>query len=317
MLFDPTTHALHPGSNHFQYYDTWNLWPGPIGVAGGTGDEHVRRCLAAQAQLGVRSIVPAPAVRNAIDPEAHLALAMMGAGLRLDAGAIVTVCGTASFWESGPALDAYIGSVAQLRPSEVFVSILQSQDEYPARLRPACIFGVCRSAHALALRSKVTLCHGDFAGLPAVAAGVSTLGTGWDLGQRRLTSSLSVKVRSERRNSQRCTYQGLLASLKGSEVQRLEVRSPSLSHQLVPGAVPADMVELWKHHIATLHRIHGIIMSGGNRAVQVATLRSLYAMATTNFGSVKGVARPLEADELRWIGPFSAGLEAYAASEGL
>jgi hypothetical protein len=47
---------------------------------------------------------------------------------------MITLCGTNSFWRAGPALDAYIGRLARLRPSGCYVIPLRDRARYPADL---------------------------------------------------------------------------------------------------------------------------------------------------------------------------------------
>lgn len=303
VLLDPTTHALHSTSNQFDVYDRWDLWPRNIRQVStqANAQDHVQRCLAHQRALGVPALVPTPALSTPTSNMSRLAIEMMQTGLGLDGSAIVSIAGQPNFWASEAALDAFVGEVAQLRPREVILTVVHTESAYPVRLDPRATHGVCRTTHALSLRSEVTLAHGDFAGLPAVAAGATYLGTGWDLGQRRLTPDNTVRVDSPRRTASRYTHRGLLAVLKGPEGERLRDGNPQLSAQLVPGNLPVDMTSSWRAHLTTIRTLANLVAAPDDVADRVKALRDLYDYATAAFPHVYAVARPLAASEPHWI----------------
>lgn len=316
VLLDPATHILSTHSNRLEYYNQWSLWSKRNLNSRSELLEHVKRCLAAQQKLGLRGYAPTLRLTHASGAPAANALAMVEAALTADPKAMVTIAGGATFWSVPQELDIFIGELAQLKPSEVSLTVVHDAATYPPPLSGTVIANLCRTTHALSLRSKVFAAQLDLAALPLVAAGASMVGTGWDLGQRVLSLQASIKAEGQRRNPERVTHRLLLAVLKRAEALRLFGANASLSKLLVPGSLPADMVESWKDHLKSLAKAASHIAGQPTLKARVDALRLLYSDAAKHFSAVGKHAGPLDSDEKAWISPLMAGLNVYAAEEG-
>lgn len=321
VFFDPTSHgALATGANLFNLYDTWELWP--PGSRGTTTDaaltEHVDRVLARCDEISLRPIAPTLPLTSPTSPAATSALRMAELAVEADVGAYVAIVGTSTFWAAGSALDAYIGELVQLRPAGWAVTVTRDALRYPwPGLDPAEVAGLCRTVHSLSLRdAEVIACHGDLAALPAVAAGATYVGSGWDLRHRSCADDIFRSSSGIRRASYRVAHRGLLATLKRVEAETIHAADPTLSARLVPGPLPPDYNAHWRHHLRVLNSGVNRVASAGAGQARVDTLRRMYRTAQRDFDAVIGIVSRLEAGRSQWIDPLADGLELYAQGEG-
>ena len=93
----------------------------------------------------------------------------------------------------------------------------------PVPALPEEVHGICRTARSFGEEADVHVSHGDLAALPAIAAGATTLGTGWDLGQRVCGYS-SYEARTTGDGGQwfqQATLEGLLSLMTRGEATLL------------------------------------------------------------------------------------------------
>lgn len=321
VFFDPTTHGvLAPGADKFEYYDEWDLWPGGSrgSLTATAVRRHVDRAMEVQRGLGVTPIAPTLALDSPTSARANIVEDMASMATTIDESAYVAVAGSARFWSAGVDLDAFIGSLARLRPSGWVVTATRESMRYPwPGLDPEEVFGICRTVHGASLRGARVICaQGDLAALPAVAAGADTVGSGWDVRHRMCADDMFRDEPGIRRTSERITHQGLLASLKRPEAERILAGDTALSRRLVPGNIPVGMKPQWRHHLGVAGNAVERIATAGTRRQRVDELRGLYQDVRTNFSLAEPLAAPMEAGFNEWVAPLSAGLEQYAASEG-
>lgn len=319
VLFDPATHAVAlPTTNKWEIYDGWDLWSGPRGDLS-TADlrnDHVLRVLDAQAELGVSPIAPTLSLGTStgLDAERSLYLAAAARSQGSDVG--LSIVGTAAFWSQGRPLDDYVGQIAQLRPARVYLSVMRVDLGYPPQALAAEIEGVCRSVHSLSRRSEVVVQFADLLGLPALAAGASAIGTGWDLRQRILAPDAFRLTTTIRRTANRITYGGLLGVLKRVEAERLVRADRALSVRLVPGVLPGNGNPLWEHHLEVVAAEIAAVTGPADRQAASAALSTRYAAVRADFARVEGLARPLEAGAADWLAALALGLTNYMTGEG-
>jgi hypothetical protein len=320
VLFDAMTHVLQfPGLNLTACYTPWRLWPGARGdLSSATSrDGHVERVVAAQSRLGVRTLAPTVCLDRPTGGSAIQALDLARRTLDRDSSAWVTIVGTPSFWESGGALDAHVGSMAELRPAGFVVGVVRpALGSPPPGITADEVEGLCRTVYSLTMRCPVIATHADFAGLPAVAAGASGIGSGWFLRQRVLAPDAFRVSTTMRRAASRVTYQGLLAVLKRREAERLSVRDRAMSRRLVPGAVPPTGNPEWEHHLEVLAQTAATIAGRSAGRARARELARLYRASEVEFVAVEPLARPLSAGAAEWIEPLAQGLGNYARAEG-
>ena len=322
VLFDPETYGVFvQGANQRATYDSWGLWPNgqpskdrPAILA------HVDRVAEVQHELGVPFLAPGLCLESPVGLDADRTLeafdrmrSVIGGG-----GWTASVVGTPAFWSAGPELDAFVGQIATMKPERCLLAVLRASGRYPwTDLTPEEVTGVCRTATSLSLHMPVVAGRSDFAGLPAVAAGAASIGTGWDLKQRVLSGDLFRADPGIRRQSQRVSHSGLLASLKRREAEQLRAGDASLSTALVPGPLPIDFNGHWRHHLAVLANAARVVGSQATARDRVRSLAASYKDAADAFAVVARHARPLEASASQWIEPLAQGLREYAESEGL
>lgn len=323
VWFDATTHALQmPGVGDFRYYAEFSLWGGPIGDL--TQDayrrEHVRRVFKHQSALNTPFLAPAPLLPSGLNNISTLALETSMVALELQPHSSLTIAGVGTFWSDGHDLDAHVGALAALAPQGWFISFVQPDNELPPKLTADEVYGICRTVRSLSEYAPVHVSHGDFAALPAVAAGATTVGTGWDKRQR-VVSFTDYLTRAESTGQaswyQRPTLLGLLSTLdKKSDGALLEQQDPSLAARL--GGLPTvpGPKESFRHHVvqldAAVRRIQG---AGSSYRDRYNELDRMYTEAATNWAAVR-VATELRDRTSTWIRSYQQGLRMYAQSEG-
>src|SRR5262249_27108238 len=113
-----------------------------------------------------------------------------------------------------------------------------------------------RTARALGNDGSVHISHGDLAGLPGIAAGASSIGTGWDTRQRVSAYSNYEAPDPDADGGQwfsQATHQGLVSCLVRNDAQILADRDAHTSNRLLPGIVPPDATGAWLHHARVLN----------------------------------------------------------------
>jgi len=319
VWFDAETHALQmPAVGFFRYYNSWNLWSGAVGVLGTESDmrDHVKRVFATQDALGVPHLGPTMLLHAAQSATSQSALDLSRIAKEEDPNCWLSVAGDPTFWGSGALLDGHVGALAQLAPQGWFLTVCRPLAMVPVPAIPSEVFGVCRTARALSENARVHVSHGDYAALPAVAAGAHSLGTGWDVRQKVSAYSSYAAPEPESEGGQwfsQASHQGLLSFLVRGDAQALATSDPALSARLVPGAVPPGPKDAWLHHAAVLKDVSRSLEVSHEEAFQ--RLKGAYETASTEWGVVAGTLN-IASQRDAWISPLLAGLLAYGQAEG-
>ncbi|MGU3426622.1 hypothetical protein ACLBWV_17030 [Microbacterium paraoxydans] len=323
VWFDATTHALQmPGVGDFRYYAEYNLWGGPVGDL--TQDayrrEHVRRVFKHQMELGAPLVAPAPLLPSGLNNVSTLALDTARVALELQPTAWFTIAGVGTFWSDGHDLDAHVGALAALMPQGWFVSFVQPDNELPPKLTAEEVYGICRTVRALSEYAPVHVSHGDFAALPAVAAGATTVGTGWDKRQR-VVSYTDYAARPETTGQaswyERPSLLGLLGTLdRKADGALLQQQDPGLAARM-GGLAPVPNVEgAFQHHVtqldAAIRRIQGV---GHSYRQRYDELDRMYIEASTNWAALQAATGLRDRSNL-WVNTYQQGLRMYGHSEG-
>jgi hypothetical protein len=319
VFLDAYTHtAVLPGTNAFAVYRGWPFWPEGFRTLATASQRrsHVEAVLESQDRLGVSLLGPTLTLETPVGQAADRFLEMAAVAMSVSAETAIEICGTSGFWTQGDALDDLVGAVAQLRAQTVFVSTLRPALRYPIDTATREeIAGFCRSVDSLARRSRIVVPHGDLFGLPAIAAGASALGTGWDLRQRMLAPD-AFRTGTQGRATQRITLLGLLAVLRRQEVERLERLDEPLLTELVPGPYPRDRGSQWTHHQRVMRGLADRLVGEGTPRRRTRLLGELYVSAGQSFARVESLVRPLNGSGARWLSAVRLGLRDYATSEG-
>ena len=325
IVFDAMTHArLLPGVNKTDFYDDWDLWPSSATDLNALRDklEHVERVFARQSQIGSRHLTPTIPLRSPVLADADHALELASVGRGLDPDAWQSVAGSRSLWSAGADLDSFVGSLASLR-APVWVLTITNDivlNHEPDLSDTEAFAGLCRTVRSLSLRSRVIVAHADFAGLPAVAAGADTLGTGWDRAQKTFDPN-SFRVDSDpgiRIPASYVTQGGLHAVLRRDVADAIERWNPHRARAIRGGILPPSDQAQRMHH---LHQLRSALFSVANTTdpqARVNALRSRYTAAGAEFDLLIRELQRLvrESDKLTWCTQPSAALESYAAIEG-
>lgn len=322
VWFDATTHALQmPGVGDFRYYAEFNLWGGPVGDL--TQDayrrEHVRRVFKHQLELATPLVAPSPLLPSGLNNVSTLALETAKVALELQPSSWLTIAGVGTFWSDGRDLDAHVGALAALAPAGWFISFVQPDNELPPKLTADEVYGVCRTVRALSEYAPVHVSHGDFAALPAVAAGATTVGTGWDKRQR-VVAFTDYVARAESRGQaswyERPTLLGLLGTLEKKADGALLMQQDAVLAARLGGLPPVPgPKESFRHHVAQLDTAVLRIQSAGSYRQRYDELDRMYVEAATNWAAVR-VATGLRDRTSTWVTPYQQGLRMYAQSEG-
>lgn len=321
VWLDPETHVFQmPSVGAFRYYQTWDLWSGAFGVLNteAARRDHTERVFAAQDGLGVPHLAPTVLLHSAQSQTSQEALDLSRVAVEIDPACRLAIAGDSTFWGAGHLLDGHIGALAQLEPAGWFVTVARQLAVVPVPATSAEIHGLCRTVRALSEDSPVHISHGDLAGLPAMAAGGTSLGAGWDVRQKVSSYSSYLAPNPEAEGGGwfgQATYEGLLSCLVRGDAQVLTNRQPALAAQLLPGTLPpgAEAKPPWAHHAGVLQRACDALAIPHDQAyVELKTRYEAAAQSWTQVASTLGT--PTRANE--WISPLLDGLIAYGATEG-
>ncbi|TGN32087.1 hypothetical protein [Aeromicrobium chenweiae] len=325
VVFDPMTHARFlPACNKVDFYDEWELWdgaPAPLDTAA-SRVSHVERVFQRQDSLNAAHLAPTLQLASPVAAEATHALATARVARGIDGDSWQSLVGTRAFWSSGTRLDAYVGSLVALR-SPVWVLTVANEivvDHVPDLTDVEAFSGLCRTVHSLSIRSRVIVAHADFSGLPAIAAGADTLGSGWDRGQRTF-DPLSFHVDSDpgiRIPASYVTQGGLQSILRRDTAQAIERWNSARALALRGGPMPPSDAAQRMHHLGRLREAVLAVGASALRADRVAELRRRYAVSGSAYDDLVAALRPTVrlSDKEAWNIRPSQVLERYAAGEG-
>jgi hypothetical protein len=307
------THVLQmSGVGDFRFYHAYDLWAGGQGDLSSQGliEEHVGKVFAVQDDLGLPHLAPTVLLHAAQTNESVVALELARDSVRRDPSCRLAIAGTAPFWAGGAHLDAHVGALDALAPGGWFLTVVRTSTPQPAQAMEEEVHGLCRTVRALSESAPVHISHGDLAGLPAIAAGASTLGSGWDQRQR-VCSYADYGPRDAGGGGgswfQRPLLQGLLGLLSTNEATTLQGRNPALITRL--GGLPAPAArETFDHHIAALHAVIARLRSQPDLEQRYRELRQLYTVAEAAWPTVQRITN-CAAGAAEWIAPLANGLD--------
>lgn len=321
VWFDAATHALQmPGVGDFRYYDAWDLWGGNRGDLSNAGlqRDHVNRVLEVQSALDCVPLGPTVLLQATAGRSLEIALSMAEQALTANENSRLTIAGTPAFWAAADDLDTAVGAFAQFDARGWVLAVARPTTDLPTAASREDVAGLCRTARSLAAFGPVHLSHGDLAGLPAIAAGATSVGTGSDSRQRVCAFS-SYEARDPSSSGggwfKRPTVQGLFGLLSRGEAERLANQDAALATRLLPGALhPDGGKEAFLHHAACLSRIIALI-SVGDFDDRFLALDELYTTALADWPTAADAAGTVSASA-QWVTPLHNGLRLYAMSEG-
>lgn len=326
VIFDAMTHArLLPTTNKVDFYDQWELWG-----SGGTDLsstslqlEHIERVFARQDGLGAARLAPTLQLSSTANSDAYQALDIGRVARGLDAGCWQSLVGTRAFWASGSALDAFVGSLVTLRAPVWVITVANELvvDHTPDLSNVDAFVGLARTVRSLSLRSRVIVAYADFAGLPAIAAGANTVGSGWDRAQKTF-DPLAFKLNSDagiRIPASYVTQGALNAVLRRDAADAIDRRDPIEARTIRGGAMPRTDQEQRVHHLQVLSAAVRDLDAKPNARDRVQALRDRYSAAQHYFDAlITDLPTVVKVnDKLKWNEAPSGVLEAFALAEGL
>ena len=326
VIFDAMTHALLlPGVNKLDFYDGWELWGagGPDLRSAASRLDHVERVFQRQDRLGAPFLAPTLQLSSSVDGDSRRVLEIARTARGLEPGSWQSLVGTRSFWSSGTRLDAFVGTLAALR-SPVWVVTLANEvvfDHKPDMLDVAAWAGFARTVHSLSERSRVIVAHADLSGLPAVAAGADTVGSGWDRGQRTFDPN-SYRTDSDpgiRIPASYVTQGALLAVMRRDVAEAIDRWDSREAYRLRGGLMPPSDTAQRMHHLGQLRAAVTAVSGQATRRARVQELRQRYLAAENDFDVLAGaLGRTVPpAEKSTWASQPLTVLEAYASAEGL
>lgn len=325
VIFDAMTHAAVMGqSDRFDFYDDWDLWGSSNKTLHSPAVRlsHVERVFRAQDQVVAPHLAPTLAINAPLSTEAANALETAKVAHSLDPATWQSLVGTRAFWASGSRLDAHIGLLASLRAPVWVVTVVNETvtDNVPDMADAEAFEGLYRSIHSLSLRSRVIIAQSDFSGLPAVAAGADSVGSGWDRGQRTFDPlSFRQSDGSPRRSASYVTQGRLLSVLRRDAADAVNQWDSTRALAMRGGPMPtSDKLERI-HHFRQLRGLVHAIEGSSTRQARVDELRRAYEQAGQDYQDLIQVLRPTVTAQQRlmWVENPRAALEAYAVAEGL
>lgn len=318
--FDPMSYALDmPRAGDFRHYETWNLWSQTRGDLSDQVSriDHIKRVYEIQTVLGSPLLAPSLLLTNPNSQKSQQALDFSIEANETDNGAWLTISGSQEFWSSEDELDAHIGALNQLEPAGWLLVVTRSETMMPPTCSEKEICGLMRTVYALSQDREVRIAFGDLAALPAVAAGATSICTGWDLRQR----ICAYQDFEERANDtsgggwyQRPTLLGLMGGLTAREYSILVSEDQQLADSLTPGTIGPRPELAFKHHAQVLNSIITELNSLTD-APRVNALRGHYDDALTKWDDVIRITGTTLGPR-QWIMPFKNGLDVFMNSEG-
>lgn len=323
VVVDATTHGVSlPGTNNWTNYNTWALWQGPRGDLSTAGyrKAHVETTFDRQDELGVQRLTPTVALDNPVGADADVALALADEGKAADSHAWQSLAGRRGFWLSAD-LDNYVGAIQQIRSPVWFLTLIRDKSDYPPDMtESAQMAAFCRTVDSLSRRSRVVVCHADLFGLPAVAAGASSVGTGWHTKQR-LCSPATFQTNDPdqiRRQAKWFTYLGLVARLHNNESQTLVSQDAARAAALYNGRIVDVGKDIRLHHLSVVQGLVATVSGWPSKQEKVAALRSIYEDAASELDDLAGkYSRAFTTQRVAHIDGSFEGLQAYATAEGI
>lgn len=319
--FDPMTHALNmPRAGDFRFYDGWSLWSGARGDLTNRAlvRAHVEKVFQTQLELHSPLLAPTVLVSYPDTSRSQAALDLSTEAIQQAPTAWLSVAGDQQFWASGAELDAHVGALDQLEPRGWLLSVSRGDSAMPPAVTPDEIFGLMRTTYALSRDRPVRVAFGDVAGLPAVAAGAETVGTGWDMRQRLCAYQDFEERQADHGGGgawyQRPTLLELLGGLSNGEYDVLVSERPRLAQRLTPGVIGPQAEQAFAHHATVLSTIIDELVTLSSRS-RVRRLRERYKSAIDEWPTVQRVTSTRLGSN-RWNVPFLEGLELFMASEG-
>jgi hypothetical protein len=322
VWFDASTYALGvPGVGDFRHYETWDLWDGNYGILDSAVriEGHVTKVLAIQRALGVPSLAPSVLLSGPSTADVGIAIALAIESLSADPLSYLTIAGTPDFWRGGAELDTLVGTIAQLGATGFFLVVGRPVADLPPAASADEIAGLCRTARSLSAFGHVHVSYGDFAGLPVVAAGAGSIGTGWD-SRQRVCSYTSYATREPTAGGggwlKRPTFRGLLASIPRNDAERLFSQNPALASNLYVGSLDPDAPkEAFLHHVRCLNFLVESVGATADYEERFKVLCSIYEDATTAWPLAIAAASTVGLATV-CIGPLYEGLRSYGREEG-
>lgn len=322
VWFDAMTHALQmPGVGDYRYYSQWDLWGDVQGVLTTRAQrrDHVSRVFEIQATLGAAPLAPTVLAHSASGNELVAAVSLLEEALDTNRDCWGTLAGTPTFWSGGADLDAFIGTVAQIGPAGWFVSVARSEDALPPRPTVSEVEGMCRTIRSLSEFAPVHISHGDLAGLPGIAAGASSIGTGWDARQRMLHYA-SFAERTQVTGGggwfQRPTFEGLLAFIPRGAAEVMFAQNETFARSIFTGALhPGGPREAFDHHLAVLGGLCDRIADHDDHESRFRALHAIYSAAAVDWPRAATAGETGDESDI-WIQPYLSGLVGYGVGEG-
>lgn len=321
VWFDAMTHILQmPAVGDFRYYGQWDLWDGARSqlMTRVLRRDHIARVFEIQRSIDATPLAPTVLANSSTGAELVAVVSLLEEAIELDSDCWASLSGTPTFWSGGPDLDALVGTLAQFEPRGWFLSVVRPDEYLPVRTTSDEIAGLCRTVRSLSEFAPVHISHGDFAGLPAIAAGAWSIGTGWDNRQRVLQPGSFVE-RGESTGGggwfQRPTFERLFAFLPRVAAELMFAQDRTLAGNVFAGSLhPDGPKEAFFHHAEALSNLC-FEVSAGSHEDRYRTLVMLYETAIRDWADASSsVDRPDESSS--WISPLLGGLRSYGTTEG-
>lgn len=325
VIFDASTHArLLPTTTKLDCYDTWDLWQGAPALRSPVDRRaHIERVFAHQAALGVPFLTPTMSLSSPLTAAAEQMVATAVMGRSIDGGAWQSLAGSAAFWASGARLDAFVGQLSTLKARVWVLTFVNDVvlDQTPDLSNVEAHAGFCRTVHSLSERSRVIVAHSDFAGLPAVAAGADTVGSGWDRSMRTF-DPVSYKLRSDdspRIPASYVTQAALHAVLRRDAADAIQTFDPKLAEEIRGGSMPLNDQMERHHHLTSLNSMVEAMVTADTRHKRVDEMRNRYEVAGSHFDLLIDNLSAFFKSQSKasWATRPSNVLESYARAENL
>jgi hypothetical protein len=321
VLFDSASYVNLASTTDI--YDDWDLWPrGRDLLDDAALNAHTTRVFDVQESLGLPLLAPSPRATVAHGPDAQRILNAASFAReeadRRDPGELwLTIAGTTGFWSSGNALDQLVTGLSRLQPDGWYLVVVRDGADYPPPVESNEVAGVCRTVHSLTQWGTPTIAaYSDLLGLPAIAAGATGIGTGWDFKQRLIsTGGLEPQDGEGGSWPMRVTLQRACAVIGNAQADELHSNAPDLARAVTQGPLPPGVRPRADHHLEVLGNLASRVRAAGVGAPAAAELLNIYGRARR---FIPDIARHSSVGDVQrqWVNNLERGVEGWMQWEG-
>lgn len=332
VLVDPASHAALTDVS--DDYDRWGLWPGSTrgDFDAPSYERHTEAVFHMQGRLGAPFLIPVPALEQPGSIRANQVADVTDRAVEIAKGVLIevhggdvtrddvevwgTVAGHPTFWAAGSVLDHYITRLTEADIDGWYLVPVRSESALPVTPTASEVAGLCRTVFSLSTwRTPVIVGNANLLGLPALAAGATYIGTGYDTKQRVFEPRIHEPPDPDDEGRggwlERVLAERLLTSLPGANVRLLYQEEPELAREVIGSPTqPNPGGENTEHHLRILRDLAAHVSSEDRGSDAAGVLLHMYGRSrsyakrveeASGFGEIIAQIEPYERGVEQWL----------------